>query len=126
MSPPQAPAKKRAPPVYRQIRAIPLVYDQIVEADIPEGALILGIHAQPTGGVDEQGLPRQKYVRSVDPQLMYVFTAQVPLVHIRILLLRGQADLPLDPDHDFGYLGSTVDKNPRLSGFATAWQVVDR
>ncbi len=117
-----APAAKKPAPVYRQIRYVPLVYDEIVTIDV-QPAAILGIHAQPTGGEDELGRPRQKYVRTVEPQLVYLFTAGMPLERIRVLLLRGQAELPLDPLNSFTYLGATIDKHPRHSGLATAWRV---
>lgn len=119
----QKPTARR--PVYQAIRQIPLIYDQVVECQLPEGCEILGVHAQPEGGLDENGKPKQKYTRNIEPLLMYRFVAERKLVPYRILLLRGQADLPLDPDLRYDFLGSTVDKNPRHSGFATAWLISD-
>lgn len=118
----QKPAPRKAAP-YRAVRMVQLVYGQEIEFELDGCVKILGIHAQPEGGVDEEGKPRQKYVRSVEPQLVYLYEAGQPGGTVRVLLLRGQADLPLDPEKSYEYLGSTIDKNPRHSGLATAWLV---
>lgn len=115
--------KKPAPP-YRAIRMVPLVYGEETELELPGCIMILGIHAQPEGGVDEDGKSRQKYVRTIEPQLVYLYEAGAAPGMNRVLLLRGQADLPLDPEKRYEYLGSTIDKNPRHAGLATCWRVV--
>lgn len=107
-------------PVFRQIRSVPLVYGETVTAELPERCLFLGIHAQPDGG--ENG----KFARTVTPKLMYEFRSDRPLKPVTLLTLRGEAELPADDTKNFDFLSATIDKNPRLSGFATVWLVSPR
>lgn len=116
-------APKKPPAPYRAVRMVPLAYNQETELELEGCVKILGIHAQPEGGVDEEGKARQKYVRTVEPQLVYLYEAGAPGGTVTVLLLRGQADLPLDPEKQYEYLAATIDKHPKRSGLATAWLV---
>lgn len=113
-------------PVFRQVRCVPLDYDHEVTHQLPEPCTFLGVHAQVEGGSDVEGRPLRKYARTVEPQLYYLFEADKPLQDVTILLLRGQAELPLDPDKEYEPIGMTIDRNPRHSGYASAWLVTKR
>jgi hypothetical protein len=111
------------PLVHREIRTVSLTYGQEKTVDMPKGFKFLGLHCQPEGGVNADGKANRRYVRTVEPKLVYLFEAGKELAPVTFLLLRGEAELPLDSDTSYDFLDLSTDRNPQHSGFATLWIV---
>lgn len=113
-------------PVYQGVRFAALAYGEVTDLRLEGCSGILGVLAQVEGGYDEEGKALRKYARTVEPRLSYHYVSGAPTREIRVFLLQGQGDLPLERGVEYEFLGDTIDRNPRHSGYATAWLVTKK
>lgn len=110
---------KTRTPVTRRVRTLDLVYGQEVTAELPAPLKMLGVHAMKDPG----DTSNRRHVTKVNPKLVYLFEADKKLQEITFLLLRGEADLPLDTSKRYDFVAMTEDRDSATNSFATLWLV---
>ena len=115
----RGPKKKRA---FRQVRTVHLLYDEEVMAKVSVPLKVLGAHAQAEAGIQQDGKISRAKARYVQPELVYLFDGSKEQLELSFLLLRGDAEIPMD-GREYKFLALTADRNPNHNCKATVWLV---
>lgn len=113
------PKKKQA---FRQVRNVHLLYDEEVTEVVSVPLKVLGCHAQQEAAIQQHGKIQRAKSRYVQPELVYEFNSSKEQVPLTFILLRGNAEIPMD-GRKYEFLALTSDRNPDHNCKASVWLI---